>query len=69
VSGATFKNTRFSNGLGRTAVPTGEAHRLPKKCAFLSVQTREVKAANAKNGATQGLLSPHEMAITCTKFK
>jgi hypothetical protein len=32
----------------QTAVPTGEAHRLPKKCAFLSGKTGEVKAARDK---------------------
>jgi hypothetical protein len=44
----TLENLEVFNGLSRTAVPTGEAHRLPKKCAFLSVHAREVKAANAK---------------------
>jgi hypothetical protein len=39
------------NCFGRTAVPTGEAHRLPKKCAFLSVENAEVKAACSKNKA------------------
>jgi len=49
VSGnAREKRLAFKGLNAGTAVPTGEAHRLPKKCAFLSVQAREVKASRPK---------------------
>jgi hypothetical protein len=40
----------------RQAVPTGEAHRLPKSVAYLSTRTREVKPIQAENAMAQAVL-------------
>jgi hypothetical protein len=70
VGSAALKNLAAFDGLGQTAVPTGEAHRLPKKCAFLSARSRQVKGKfKQKHCRPFQLLPQIEMVTLMHGFK